>query len=152
MSHHHNSPPSEKFALMGAAALVILAVGVVAVSRLTGAGQLLPQNYQSADTIELVFLDAEDGSVRIEDAQTGELLSSFSEGEAGFARNALRGLFYSRQVHGIRPDAPISLGHSDNGLLILSDSFTNQTITLDAFGDSNAEQFLALLEPGENTQ
>ena len=75
------------FCAGGILALSLISVGLV---RLTGNG---PDQLAAAPTAQrsLVFLDSQDGGVRVEDGATGQMLTVL-HGEQGFVRGALRAL------------------------------------------------------------
>lgn len=95
---------------------------------------------------QLIFADAEEGSIIVNDAETGALVNQFQPGENGFIRTALRALFYTRKMHGVAPTEPIVLARIADGQVYLYDPSTDKTINLDAFGGPNAAQFEALFK------
>jgi putative photosynthetic complex assembly protein len=117
-------------------ALSLISVGLV---RLTGNG---PDQLAAAPTAQrsLVFLDSQDGGVRVEDGATGQMLTVL-HGEQGFVRGALRALSRERYARGIGSSQPFDLIARVDGRLTLLDPATGQTVDLESFGPTNAGQF-----------
>ncbi|EAQ27804.1 possible photosynthetic complex assembly protein [Erythrobacter sp. NAP1] len=103
---------------------------------------------QPLDTRALYFFDETDGTVRVEDAETGEVIERYGPGTGGFVRTSLRSLTYQRRVNGIGREVPFDLIEWDNGELTLIDSTTDATVELGSFGPGNRETFAAMLERG----
>ena len=124
------------FCAGGILALSLISVGLV---RLTGNG---PDQLAAAPTAQrsLVFLDSQDGGVRVEDGATGQMLTVL-HGEQGFVRGALRALSRERYARGIGPSQPFDLIARVDGRLTLLDPATGQTVDLESFGPTNAGQF-----------
>ena len=124
------------FCAGGILALSLISVGLV---RLTGNG---PDQLAAAPTAQrsLVFLDSQDGGVRVEDGATGQMLTVL-HGEQGFVRGALRALSRERYARGIGSSQPFDLIARVDGRLTLLDPVTGQTVDLESFGPTNAGQF-----------
>ena len=124
------------FCAGGILALSLISVGLV---RLTGNG---PDQLAAAPTAQrsLVFLDSQDGGVRVEDGATGQMLTVL-HGEQGFVRGALRALSRERYARGIGSSQPFDLIARVDGRLTLLDPATGQTVDLESFGLTNAGQF-----------
>lgn len=124
------------FCAGGILALSLISVGLV---RLTGNG---PDQLAAAPTAQrsLVFLDSQDGGVRVEDGATGQMLTVL-HGEQGFVRGALRALSRERYARGIGSSQPFDLIARVDGRLTLLDPATGQTVDLESFGPKNAGQF-----------
>ncbi len=124
------------FCAGGILALSLISVGLV---RLTGNG---PDQLAAAPTAQrsLVFLDSQDGGVRVEDGATGQMLTVL-HGEQGFVRGALRALSRERYARGIGSSQPFDLIARVDGRLTLLDPATGQTVDLESFGPTNAGQF-----------
>jgi len=102
---------------------------------------------------KLRFVDAEDKSVRVLDAETGAEVYRVT-GEAGFIRGILRGMARERRRLGKGSGEPFELS-LDAGLLTLTDLATGQRVELTAFGHTNVGAFARMLvEPqtGEASQ
>lgn len=94
----------------------------------------------------LYFFDEADGTVRVEDALSGEEIASFGPGTGGFVRSTARSLVHQRRINGIGRDTPFELIEWDNGELTLLDTTTGSTVELAAFGANNRAVYAAMLE------
>lgn len=104
-----------------------------------------------AKTRELRFEDAADGSVRITDAASGQLIKLVDEDtqSGGFIRGVLRGLARERRMHGVGSGPPFTLTLWQDGSLSLGDSATGREVELGGFGADNRAVFVALLDGKE---
>ncbi len=91
----------------------------------------------------LRFVDADDKSVRVLDAETGAEVYRVT-GEAGFIRGILRGMARERRRLGQSAGEPFELA-LESGLLTLTDLATGQRVELTAFGHTNAGAFARML-------
>lgn len=100
---------------------------------------------------QLRFEDGADGSVRIIDAATGEVVQQVVEDtpSGGFIRGVMRGLARERRMRGIGAAPPFTLTLWQDGSLSLSDSATGREVELGGFGADNRAVFMALLPRGE---
>jgi putative photosynthetic complex assembly protein len=135
-----------KLPLYLAAAVALLAVASVAVARLT----TLPEESPVAaipvlETRDLVFTDADDGSVIVTDAATQARIAVAEPGTNGFLRGMLRGLMRNRKHESIDPLTPMRLERLSNGGILLIDQATGATLPLDAYGRDNVAVFRAFL-------
>lgn len=137
----------EKVAPYVVAALAVLTLVIIGTERF-GSGSSDPTANALVFTAseELIFKDAADGVVIVERAADGSTVVELQAGEGGFTRTALRGLFYSRKMYGVGPEAPIVLARTEEGRVVLHDPATNKTIGINAFGDVNTAQLMALLD------
>lgn len=141
--------------LMMAGALI---VSVLALTTAVTSGYLDRQSVPSesraqagavqTDTRALQFYDESDGTVRVEDAVSGEVLASFGPGTGGFVRTTVRSLAHKRRISGIGRATPFELIEWDNGDLTLLDSTTGSTVELAAFGGGNRQTFANMLHRG----
>ena len=101
-----------------------------------------------AKTRDLRFADGTDGSVRITDAATGELVQLVNQDtqSGGFIRGVLRGLARDRKMRGIGAQPPFRLTLWQDGSLSLTDTATGREVELGGFGADNRAVFVALLE------
>ena len=145
--------------LLGAAALIVLALVLVATVRLTGRGpesrplpaaenQALALAPGAATSIDLRFEDRLDGGVTVYDASRQIVVDEMEPGTNGFLRGVLRALTRDRTARGIGSVPPFRLSRGPDGLLLLSDTATGQLVALDAFGPTNAAVFGRLLAVG----
>ncbi|MFZ9394729.1 MAG: photosynthetic complex assembly protein PuhC [Erythrobacter sp.] len=101
---------------------------------------------------ELRFEDGLDGSVRIIDAKSGELVQQVMEDtpSGGFIRGVMRGMARERRMSGIGAQPPFTLTLWQDGSLSLSDSATGRNVELGGFGADNRAVFFALLKKGNS--
>lgn len=93
----------------------------------------------------LRFFDEADGSVRVEDGVSAEVLARFGQGEGGFIRASVRALVHQRRIRGIGSEVAFQLIQWDNGNITLSDPATGRSIEASAFGPLNHQVYAALL-------
>lgn len=99
----------------------------------------------------LKFFDEPDGSVRVEDGVTAEVLGRFGQGEGGFIRATVRSLVHQRRIRGEGPAVPFTLTQWDNGGLTLHDPVTGRSVEVSSFGPQNRAVYADLL-PGKTAQ
>lgn len=97
----------------------------------------------------LRFFDEADGTVRVEDGASGEVLGRFGQGEGGFIRASVRSLVHQRKIRGEGPAVAFELTEWDNGDLTLHDPVTGESIEAAAFGQPNRAVFAAMLPQPE---
>lgn len=146
MGNPFNDRPFPRGALLGAAALLAVAIVGVASGRFLGVGVVEMPAPAPAASRELRFEDRADGAVVVRDAADDGVIAVFEAGQGGFVRGVLRGLARERRSHHVGPEPPFRLLRSDSGQLFLDDPATGRRIGLDAFGPTNAGAFAALLE------
>ena len=93
----------------------------------------------------LNFIDQPDGSIRVIDQETQEVIDNFS-GEQGFLRGTLRAMARERRLHGIGAGQPFELILLRDGRLTLHDPVTGMDIALESFGATNTGVFARLLK------
>lgn len=98
----------------------------------------------------LGFADRPDGAIAVLDPADGATLGVL-EGQAGFARGALRALMRERRLRGLGPEAPFELVGRADGRLTLHDPSTGQRLDLESFGPTNAAVFARWLAPAAPT-
>jgi putative photosynthetic complex assembly protein len=101
-----------------------------------------------ADQRTLRFFDEADGTVRVEDGATAEVLGRFAPGEGGFIRASVRSLVHQRRIRGEGSAVAFNLIRWDDGALTLADPVTGETIEVTAFGQPNEAVFAAMLPAG----
>ena len=141
--------------LMMAGALI---VSVLALTTAVSLGfverQSIPSEARAAsgaqviDTRALYFFDESDGTVRVEDAVSGDEIARYGPGTGGFVRSSVRSLTHQRRINGIGREVPFNLVEWDNGELTLIDETTGGTVELASFGTGNRATFAAMLERG----
>ncbi|MBA4042940.1 MAG: photosynthetic complex assembly protein, partial [Erythrobacter sp.] len=114
---------------------LMLMGGVVAISLVLTASvslgfferQAVPAEARAAAGVKpaaertLRFFDEADGTVRVEDGATAEVLGRYGQGEGGFIRASVRSLVHQRRIRGEGSQVPFNLTEWDNGGLTLSD-------------------------------
>ena len=93
----------------------------------------------------LRFFDEPDGTVRVEDGATAEVLARFGEGEGGFVRATVRSLVHQRRIRGIGAKEPFTLTEWQNGNLTLADPVTGRAVEVAFFGTDNRAVYANLL-------
>lgn len=97
-------------------------------------------------TRSLQFYDEVDGTVRVEDASTGEEIVRYGPGTGGFVRTTMRSFAHQRRIRGIGRETPFELIQWDNGSITLRDPTTGKGAELSAFGPGNHKTFADMLE------
>lgn len=138
---------------------LMLAGGIIAISlALTAATQLgyfkresVPAEARAAAGVKvsaertIQFFDEEDGTVRVEDGASGEVLARFGEGQGGFIRATVRNLVHQRRIRNIGREVPFTLTRWDNDTLTLSDPTTGRSIEVSSFGPDNRKVYADML-------
>lgn len=93
----------------------------------------------------LRFFDEPDGTVRVEDGATAEVLGRFGQGEGGFIRATVRSLVHQRRIRGQGAEVPFTLTQWDNGGLTLADPVTGRSVEVSSFGPDNRAVYQGLL-------
>jgi len=138
--------PFPRLPLIGAIAVVCVAIIGVAVARLSGipASSGFFEGSPVASRM-LIFLDEADGSISVRDADSGEHVARVAPGTNGFLRGALRGMGRARKRDGGDRMSPFILQRWPNGHLTLEDPVNGIRIDFFAFGPTNAQVFSAFL-------
>lgn len=95
----------------------------------------------------LRFFDEPDGTVRVEDGATGEVLSRFAQGEGGFIRATARSLVHQRRIRNLGPQVPFTLTRWTNDTLTLADPLTGRSVEVSSFGPDNRAVYANMLPP-----
>jgi putative photosynthetic complex assembly protein len=138
--------PFPRGPLIGAAAMIVLALAAAGWGRLTGVHR--------ADTAavlasrDLRFDDRPGGGIAIYDIRSSRPIDVVPPGTNGFLRAALRGLARDRKRGGGSETAPFRLAALADGRLTLKDLVTGDRVDLEAFGATNAGAFARLLTAG----
>jgi putative photosynthetic complex assembly protein len=93
----------------------------------------------------LRFFDEADGTVRVEDGASAEVLGRFGPGEGGFIRASVRSLVHKRKIRGEGPAVAFELTEWENGALTLHDPVTGTSVEAASFGPDNRAIFANLL-------
>lgn len=101
---------------------------------------------QSVAQRTLRFYDEADGTVRVEDGTSAEVLGRFGPGEGGFIRASVRALVHQRKIRGLGPEVAFELTEWEDGALTLRDPATGRGIEAASFGPDNRAVFANMLE------
>lgn len=100
----------------------------------------------------LRFFDEPDGTVRVEDGASAEVLARFGVGEGGFIRATVRSLVHQRRIRGQGAEVPFTLTRWENGGLTLADPVTGRSVEVSSFGPDNRAVYANLLPAQEATR
>ncbi|PLK23663.1 photosynthetic complex assembly protein [Porphyrobacter sp. TH134] len=100
----------------------------------------------------LQFFDEADGTVRVEDGASAEVLARFTTGQGGFIRATVRSLVHQRRIRGEGPSVPFTLTRWENDTLTLSDPVTGRSVEVSSFGPDNRAIYNNLLPPKAETR
>ena len=144
MQEHFADAPFPRGPLMGAALLVVFALAVVSLVRLTGVGASHVPDAAAVMEREFRFEDRSDGSIAVIDARDGRIVETVT-GANGFLRGTLRGLARERKRQGVGPEQAFRLIGRADGRLTLLDPATGRRVDLESFGPTNAGVFAHML-------
>ncbi len=149
MSDPFADRPFPRGALVGAAALVAVALAAAAAGRMTGIGTTQVPAAAAVEARDLRFEDRADGSVAVYDVHAARVVARFEAGSGNFVRGVLRGFARERRLQGAGREQPMRLTRWADGRLSLDDPVTGRHVDLEAFGPTNAGEFARLLHAGE---
>lgn len=132
-------------ALVGAAALIALSLGLVAAARLVGYQPARPPSSAVVERRDLRFVDRPDGAVLVYSGADGRLVDTLQPGTNGFVRGVLRGLARERRADHVSAEPPFRLTRWADGRLSLDDPSTGRHVDLEVFGPTNAGAFARIL-------
>lgn len=132
---------------VGVLGLMALALLLAALRPASDDGGRVLAADQIAAERSLRFVDRDDGSIGIVDADSDLVIDEVAPGANGFLRGTLRGLVRERKRQSIGAETAFRLVGRRDGHLLLNDPATGRTIDLGAFGPTNAETFARLLTP-----
>ncbi len=133
-------------ALIGAAALIALAMVAAITGRVLGVGKVVVPPGAVAEARELRFEDAPNGAVLVRAAEDGRVVDTLAPQSNHFVRGTVRGLVRERKREKIGAEPPFRLSRLTDGRLILEDPATKRRVDLDAFGRSNVGAFAAIMD------
>ncbi len=145
-SHHEQNIP--RVALLGAGALLVATLGLAAWSRPSSAeanAKTNPPADTIASSVDLRFEDRPDGSVAVLAAADSRQVGLVPPAEGGFVRGVMRGLFRTRKLESIPPDAHFRLVRLADGALLIIDPRSGVSVDLRSFGATNYGAFARLL-------
>lgn len=133
--------------LLGAAALIAIALASAAAGRHLGVTGTAPDEAAAVSVRSLRFEDRPDGGVTILDASDGRQVDVAAAGTNGFLRATLRGLARERRLRGVTAgaEAPFRVSAWADGRVTLDDPATGRRLELAAFGQTNEAAFARLL-------
>jgi putative photosynthetic complex assembly protein len=143
--------PFPRGALIAGAILIGTSLLLAITARLTDFGATRLALAPVTSERDLTFKDLADGSIGVYDVQSDSEIAQLAPGQSGFVRVVMRGLARERYVRGAGAETPFRLQQRADGIATLEDPATRQIVTLTAFGSSNAEAFLRLLDAGRVT-
>lgn len=146
---HEGQRPFPLPPLLGAAALVGVAVASVAWLQLTSEPAVVDPSADAVQSVQLRFEDRPDGSVAVLNADSGGLIDVLEPGTNNFLRATLRGLVRGRNAIGDLSGQPFTLQQIADGRLLLTDPVTLRHVDLWAFGETNALAFQRFLYADE---
>jgi len=94
----------------------------------------------------LRFFDEADGTVRVEDGASAEVLGRFGPGEGGFIRASVRSLVHQRRIRDIGPEVAFELIEWSDNSLTLRDPVTGTSVEASTFGPDNRAIFANMLD------
>jgi putative photosynthetic complex assembly protein len=150
MSETVSEPGLPRGILLGAAALISFSLICVAAVRL---GPSVPdQAARPVAVRDLHFIDQDDGSIVVVDAQAGRPIDTVQPGTGGFVRASLRGLVRDRRRWGVGQEPPFRLARMADGGIVLEDPSTGREVVLIAFGQTNMAAFAKWIDLPQPTQ
>lgn len=145
MSDPFAERPFPRAALIGAAALMVLSIGMAALGRLTDIGTTRMPAAAAVQERQVRFEDQRDGGIAVIDAQAHQRIALLAPGTNGFLRGVLRSLVRERRRSDIGAQTPFVLTRWADGRLSISDPTIGRQINLEVFGPTNARVFAQLL-------
>lgn len=144
MEHAIDRKPFPRGPLLIVGSLLGFVLLLVVVERSTRSTVSPPE---AATVVEryLRFEDQSDGGIAVIDAIANQRVTTLAPETNGFLRGTLRGFTRERKREGVGVEPPFRLAALADGHLILSDPETGRRLDLGAFGPTNAEVFVRLL-------
>lgn len=144
--HADADPVVPSWALFAAAGMLSLSILAAAIGGKPVTVPAVPQIASRA----LLFEDAADGAVLVRDAVSHAAIARMAPGTNGFARATLRGLAHANGHEAVPlPVHAFTLTAWEDGRVTLDDPATGRRLDLEAFGQTNAGSFAALLTATE---
>lgn len=135
--------------LIAAGALMVGSVIGVAFARTSGIGLQQSPEPVVVESALVRFVDEADGGVGVYDYESGGLVHRFGREQGSFVRTTMRAVAQNRRLAGAGDELPFRLARTEEGRLLLTDDVTRLTISLEAFGDRNMQDFAQLLPSAE---
>jgi putative photosynthetic complex assembly protein len=132
-------------ALLGAAALVGVALLAALGARVGGLGTTRVPPATAIEIRELRFEDRADGAVLVYRAGAAQPVEVIAPGTNGFVRGVMRGFARERKRQAVGSEPPFRLTRWSDGRLSLDDPATGRHVDLEAFGPVNSGAFARML-------
>ncbi len=147
--------PFPKAVLIGAGVLIMAAIAAAAYGEANNVAEIAAAERRAAQgppaaVMQVRFSDQSDGSVFVEDADSGQIIEIIPAGSDGFIRGVMRGMANARRIRDIDAGPPFRLAQFENGAVILEDPETGRIINLRAFGEVNNAAFARLIAHAED--
>ena len=131
-------------ALVGTALIAIMA-SVAGVTHFSRPDPVVPGSGTVVASRDIRFSDRADGGVEVTNAADGTVIAELDPQSNNFVRALMRGLVRQRVREDLGPQVPFRLTAFSDGELTLEDPATHRSVSLGAFGTSNAEAFVKML-------
>ncbi len=145
MSDPFGDRPFPRAALIGAAVLITVSIGMAAMGRLTDVGTTRMPAAAIVQQRQVKFEDQRDGGIAVYDTQAQARIALLPPGTNGFLRGVLRGMVRERRSSDIGAQAPFVLTRWADGRLSITDPAIGRQINLEVFGPTNSGVFAQLL-------
>jgi putative photosynthetic complex assembly protein len=145
MSDPFANRPFPRAALIGAAVLIALTIGMAALGHLADIGTTRMPASAVVQQRQMQFEDQSDGGILVYDTRAHQRIALLPPGTNGFLRGVLRGLARERRRAEIGEQVPFILTRWADGRLSITDPATNRQINLEVFGPTNVSVFAQLL-------
>jgi putative photosynthetic complex assembly protein len=144
-SAHHHELEVPRAALLGAAGVIALSLGLAAAAGVERArAPAVPAPVELAAR-DVRFEDRADGAIVVIDAADGREVSVVPPRTNGFIRGVLRGFARNRKLESLGRGGSFRLSRRADGRLSLSDPQTGRRVDLGSFGPTNEAAFAQLL-------
>jgi putative photosynthetic complex assembly protein len=144
--------PFPRGALIAASALVgfsLVSAAAVRLVRISTPAPIAASQPAPVASADLRFSDQSDGSIKVQNTRTDQVVATIQPGVGGFVRGVMRGLARDRIRRHIGEAPPFRLSQAKNGRISLEDTATGRVIDLESFGAGNRDSFVQLLHaPG----
>lgn len=132
-------------ALIAAALLIVLTIGIATLARVTGIGRDIDAPVAALVSVDLSFTDQTDGSIVVARWPDQSRIAELKPGTNGFARGVLRALVRERRLASIDAARMFRLTRWADGRLTIADPATGEHIELNNFGPTNQAVFTQIL-------
>jgi putative photosynthetic complex assembly protein len=149
---HEPFPRGALIAALGLVGFSLLATTAVRLVRINAPAPVAATQPAPALTVDLRFSDEADGSIRVQNAKTDQIVATIQPGVGGFVRGVMRGLARDRISRHIGETPPFRLSQARSGHMTLEDTATGRVIDLESFGSGNRDSFVQLLHSAAGVQ